>query len=323
VIVLCTIADDTYVPDVVAAALAARGADAIRVDSDTFPSADVALTADAAGRFVLRHRGVVVDVSAVWARRRWPGHRTPVDAQHAPGVVRQAHAMWHAWLRQLGGCVVNAVDVEDVAEDKLLQLRVARELGFSIPDTCVSNDPDDVRAFIQRTERAGGVVCTKLLAPLVQSMGAAAGFFYTAVVDKDVARFIDDVAHAPMIFQRQIEKVTELRVQVVGDHVFCGALAAKARDWRLQQEGSFVPHTLPPALAARCVALCRRLGVVTGAIDLVTDRHGFTSFLEVNPAGEWGFLQRDCGLDIAGALADVLVAAAEAASPHGMHMATA
>jgi glutathione synthase/RimK-type ligase-like ATP-grasp enzyme len=309
-IVVLTIADDVYVPDLVVAAVAARGHDVVRVDSDDFPGGH-RVTVDEGGAWSFVDRGgAVVDASVVWSRRRWPGTRSVVDERYAAGAAAQARALFHAWLRDRGDEVVNAVDAEDRAEDKVLQLRLARELGFSVPETLISNDPDRVRGFVDDVRADGGAVVTKLLVPLLSSMQGSAGFFFTAEVDDAALADIDAVVHAPQIFQRRVDKQLELRVQVVGDRVFCGALAASAVDWRLQQRGTWTQHALPPSTSERCLQLCRDLGLVTGAIDLVVDQAGAERFLEINPAGEWGFLQRDTDEDIAGAIADVLVAAA-------------
>lgn len=306
-VVVLTVSADVYVPDVVCAAVRARGADAVRVDSDDFASAAFAVSVDDADEFA-----VVVDqqplrASRIWARRRWPGTRSAVVDEHQAGAAAQARTLFHAWLRARGGDVVNAVDAEDRAEDKVLQLRIARELGFTVPRTLISNDPARVRAFCADVTGAGGVVVTKLLAPLTASFSSNDGFFYTSVVDEHDVAHVDDVVHAPQIFQRRVDKVTELRVQVIGDHVFCGALDADADDWRIQKSGTWTPQTLSTATELRCLRLCRALGLVTGAVDLVVDSDGVEHFLEINPAGEWGFLQRDCGLPIAEALAAVLV----------------
>lgn len=339
-VVVLTCSDDVWVPDVVVAAVARRGGRALRVDSDRFPGAGVALSVEDDGGWHLRVDGTSIEVDGLWARRRWAGlgvlegHKdgaAAVDARFASGAAAQGRALLHAWLRALpgrGGAagirVVNDVDAEDRAEDKVLQLRLARALGFALPETLISNEPARVRAFVDDVRSRGGRVVTKLLVPLVQRMQGPLGpgpgdFFYTADVDDDdlADDLADDVApgagalaslvHAPQIFQRKIDKRLELRVQVVGDDVFCGALPALARDWRLQQTGAWQKHALSPTTTERCLRLCRELGLVTGAIDLLVDSRSDEHFLELNPAGEWGFLERDLGFPIGDAIAAQLV----------------
>jgi glutathione synthase/RimK-type ligase-like ATP-grasp enzyme len=53
------------------------------------------------------------------------------------------------------------------------------------------------------------------------------------------------------------------------------------------------------------------LGLSFGAVDFIRTPEGEHVFLEVNPSGEWGMLQRDLGLPIAEAIADILSCAEE------------
>jgi glutathione synthase/RimK-type ligase-like ATP-grasp enzyme len=50
----------------------------------------------------------------------------------------------------------------------------------------------------------------------------------------------------------------------------------------------------------------KRFGLVFGAIDLVQTPSGFY-FLEINPNGEWAWLQKEAGLPIAETIVDILV----------------
>ena len=52
----------------------------------------------------------------------------------------------------------------------------------------------------------------------------------------------------------------------------------------------------------------RRLGIVYGAIDLRRTPDGRHVFLEVNPAGQWLFVEQATGQPIARALARALLA---------------
>jgi glutathione synthase/RimK-type ligase-like ATP-grasp enzyme len=63
---------------------------------------------------------------------------------------------------------------------------------------------------------------------------------------------------------------------------------------------------LPPALHDALLALQRRLGLYYGAIDMRLTPDGEYVFLEVNPAGQWLFVERLTGMPIGQAVADLL-----------------
>ena len=67
------------------------------------------------------------------------------------------------------------------------------------------------------------------------------------------------------------------------------------------------PWALDATVAERVVALTQALGLVYGGVDLVVSPDGAVTFLEINPCGEWGMLERSLGLPIADALAEILV----------------
>lgn len=63
------------------------------------------------------------------------------------------------------------------------------------------------------------------------------------------------------------------------------------------------PVQLPTDLQTGLLTLMKQLGLVYGAIDLRRRPYGGHVFLEVNPAGQWLFLERAKGQPIAEALA--------------------
>jgi len=59
-------------------------------------------------------------------------------------------------------------------------------------------------------------------------------------------------------------------------------------------------------LNKRLLALQKRLQLVYGAIDMRRTPDGEYYFLEVNPAGQWHFVEQRTGLPISKAMADLL-----------------
>ena len=126
---------------------------------------------------------------------------------------------------------------------------------------------------------------------------------------EDLAR-LELVRLAPVIFQRRIQGV-DLRVTVIGDALFAAEIDARDSSYPVDMrmvigEAKIRAVDLPPVLSQRLLALMRRLGLVYGAIDLKQDEHGDYYFLEVNPAGQWQFVESRAGLPITQAHADAL-----------------
>lgn len=316
-VLILTHSADRFVIERVEEALAARGARSLRFDTDLFPlEARLAahLANDGEGH-VLRCGEETLEASrvrAVWARKLWaPRLPESLEPGLREGCARESRAALLGWLSALDGVRwVNPLGASTAAEDKPRQLRLAAGLGLRIPRTLVTNDPEEVRAF-----HAGvGPLVAKMLTPLSVSMDRSERFVHTTRLGDDDLGDLDGLRLSPMVFQELVPKRLELRVACVGGRCLAGAIDASrsARgqvDWRLAspEEVRWSPAEVPSEVAERLTRLLRALGLVYGAADLILTPEGEYVFLEVNPGGEWGMLERDLGLPIAAALSEELL----------------
>ncbi len=117
-----------------------------------------------------------------------------------------------------------------------------------------------------------------------------------------------------MVFQELIPKALELRVACVAGDAFAGALDAGGTsrgqtDWRRAAPGEcrWQKAELPAEVAGGLRALMTELGLAFGAVDLIRTPSGEHVFLELNPSGEFFWLERSPGLPASEALADLLL----------------
>ena len=318
VVLMLTHSGDFYTVDRVADALRRRGARPFRLNTDLFPL-ETRLSAELSPhglRHIIQDRGATLEadsVRAIWARKIWtPKMDERLDRQFHEMCIRESSAAMQGFLDCFHAARwINNPRQGQEAENKLRQLRVAREVGLTIPRTLVTNDPEQARAFFDDLR---GNVVAKLLRPLSVSMGPASIFVYTSDVKLEDLEEAEMLRHSPMVFQERIAKAVELRIAYVDGKCFVGAIDARRSlkgqtDWRLANpaECPWIQAQLPQQIEIRLGALMRKLDLAYGAIDLIEtpDREHF--FLEVNPGGEWGMLERDLGFPISEALADALL----------------
>lgn len=318
VILLITHSGDFFTVDRVAESLVQFGAHPFRLNTDQFPSA-VQLKmhlGNSGNNYELTSGENCISteqVRAVWMRRIWtPKLSKNLAPKFQAACARESLATLEGfWDSIREARWVDNLQLISAAENKLRQLRVAQEVGFVIPQTLVTNNAEEAREFFCAVK---GKMVAKLLTPLSQSMQGSSFFFYTSAVKERDLLEAESLRHSPMVFQEQIPKLRELRVVFVNGKVFVGALdasvySASTVDWR-QMMGStslWQSHELPLEIVSRLKRFMAIFGLVFGAFDFIQTPSGEYVFLEVNPTGEWGMLERDLGYPIAEAIAKTLL----------------
>jgi glutathione synthase/RimK-type ligase-like ATP-grasp enzyme len=188
-------------------------------------------------------------------------------------------------------------------------------MGFEIPPTLVTNDAEQVRAFAASHGRA--IVCKALYEGWVPSP-AGDRVFWTTRLDVAVADEFGELGREPNLFQGLVDKSYDVRVTVIGGEAFAVGIdsqssdAATAVDWR-RGDADELDHwveELPAALSDRCVAMVADYGLAFGAIDLARAADGRWVFFELNPNGQWAWLEQRTGPPLRSRLADLLLAQA-------------
>jgi hypothetical protein len=245
-------------------------------------------------------------VDTVWHRRRF---LPPVTARHSIGEQQYFQREWTEMISGVFASLHDAWFVNDpdrqTAAVKPLQLRLAEKVGLRIPDTLITNDPAAAAAFIDRHERR---VVHKALAPPKHR------FLATKAWSESDREVLDDLVLAPTIFQETVTDCRELRITVIGEQVFAAEFrpATGLIDGRLDLETPYRSHTLPDGIQRRLLALVGRLGLIFSTIDMKLTDQGEYVFLELNPMGQYLYVEILAGLPLTAAMAELLVLGREA-----------
>ena len=253
------------------------------------------------------------ELQSVWWRRP---EAIKLHDDFETDVARFVEHEWtaavHGVLRTIEGRWVSHPESIKLANHKLLQLKAAHAVGFATPATCVSADPAVVRAFCESHDYQVVANLVNAGPPRVDPP-AHQYMVYTTPVTREDLLSDTALAAAPAIYQAYVEKDHELRVTVVGDEVYACAIesqstAGTAIDWR-HYDLEHTPHRaveLDPSVRRACLELTRHFNLKFSAIDLVVSPTNDVVFLEINPNGQWGWIEDMTDLPIARALADLL-----------------
>lgn len=299
VLVLTDHADHTS--DLIVASLHARDVNVVRLDPGAGP---VHLDAHARlgrwhGRVGDEHRTARLEqvTGVLW---RWPtsptGHPAITDpAERAWAAREDAHALFGI-LHTLPVRWINHPAAICAADRKPGQLLTARACGLQTPDTLITHNGNAVGEWAADRD-----ICYKALH--AQGAGTDSMVVATRITPRDLPSDLG----AACTFQ-EIIPGPSVRLTVVGHDQFAVQLhgTRDELDWRpYQDQLTFRPCAIPPAVTRGVHAYQRAYGLEYGAFDFINGPSGWT-FLECNPSGMYGFVELQAGLEITAAIAEHL-----------------
>lgn len=184
--------------------------------------------------------------------------------------------------------------------NKLEVLKTAAEVGLKIPSTILTNCKNDILDFRKMHKEL-----------IVKSVGLNLSFFdldkklqfhqLTSVINEQNIRTIPETFNLTLI-QNRINKIFEIRVFYLDENCHSWALLSQSnekttvdyRNYDWENPMRVVPFTLPDTIEEKIIALMNELKLRTGSIDLIYSDNREYIFLEVNPAGQYGY-NSDCG----------------------------
>lgn len=304
--------------DLVINELNRRGINVVRFDTADFPLHSTLIAHNRVGSWdgaiAFQHRSIHFDqITSVWYRRptsfELDPTLTPSGQQFASAEARMAIG---GLLRSMDCLWVNHPEKMVTADYKPLQLKLASTCGLNIPSTLITNDPGAVIDFYEQCQ--GQMIYKTLSGGMIVSESGDVVSIYTSRVTTDDLKERLRVQHTACLFQEYVPKKLELRITIVGDHLFPAEIYSQhseraAVDWRTAyQDLHYGIHQLPDEVSKKCFALVQKFGLMFAAIDMVLTPDGRYVFLELNPNGQWGWIENATSLPICRTLVDVLTA---------------
>lgn len=304
--------------DIIANKLNERNIPFVRFNTEEFPlkvSASILFDKDNQDQtlnFPNNRKIVGSEVRGIWYRRpaqfQFPEEFSP--AIHIFAQQESKATIMGLW--EILNCVwINHPESNRRAELKIKQLKVANEVGLEIPKTLITNNPEDVEKFFRKTCSKGVII--KRLGGGIMLDGNQGSAIYTSMVTEEHMENIDKVKYTPALFQEYVEKDLELRITVVGNKVFTAEIHSQRSerakiDWRKDTLNLVHRvHQLPLDLEQKLIVFVQKLGLNFGAIDMILTPKGKYVFLEINPNGQWGWIEDLTGLPISESIINLLM----------------
>jgi len=212
------------------------------------------------------------------------------------------------WISNFGA-------IERLRYNKAREMTLAKSVGmFDIPDTLITNDPDQARRFYYNH---GGDVIVKGLHHHLMSIKNKVYMIHTRrLLQSDLSLLDESLVVAPCIFQKRMEKKCELRITVIGDQVFAAKLNLKSKqaleeDIHLCKSSDDIDieplFDLTDDVKNGVLMLVGALGLEYGSLDFIVDKNDKLIFLEVNPTGAWAYIEDATGMPITEAVTNLII----------------
>jgi glutathione synthase/RimK-type ligase-like ATP-grasp enzyme len=195
------------------------------------------------------------------------------------------------------------------AENKIYQLLLAKEIGFSIPDSLITNIPDKASYFFK--EKNSSCILKPIKSGLVEGEIEEGVIFTNEIIlNHDNAQRI---ASCPTYFQNLVNKKGDVRITAVGDSLYPAFIHSQDEndsktDWR--KSVKLLKHStfkLPDDISNKCIKLLKRLELNFGAIDFILDEDDNLIFLEINPNGQWAWIEKRLNYPISKEITKILI----------------
>jgi len=254
--------------------------------------------------------------SVLYRREALPQPPASIRDQSIREYIIQESKSFLSSLPDTTNCLwVSHPDAISVANRKPLQLQRAVALGFTVPRTLITNSPTEAASFVQNLK--GAVAVKSLTGPGITLENGTEEKSYALYTRRqspvEIIEEIGRVRNCPTVFQEYIEKEFELRITVVGKQTYACAIRSQAsphtrEDWRRYdlKHTPHLPYELPSEIHNRCVQFVHSFGLQFGCIDMIVTPQGEFVFLEINPNGQWLWIEELAKLPISNALADLL-----------------
>lgn len=193
--------------------------------------------------------------------------------------------------------------------NKIYQLVIAKQVGFNVPRTIVTNSPSEAKLYYDDNKQ---IVYKTLASPSIVYNDRRTLIYSRLLSDGDMT-CVDSVRYCPCQFQEYIDKSYEVRATYIGGRIFAAMIRSQDRaatrvDWRASMNAEmYSVCDLPQDIEVKICEFMKQIGLKYGALDLIVTPDDEYIFLEVNPHGAWGWIESATSLPISKSLCEYLL----------------
>jgi hypothetical protein len=195
---------------------------------------------------------------------------------------------------------------------RINQIPIAQNLGIKIPPTLITNSYEAICDFLK-------IQGNCIIKPMRYSGFVHDGkqyACYTRPIDLNTIKiFKHSIQLAPVFLQKRINKKAEYRVTLIGKNHFVCRIEAQhindadvTLDWRVTEPEKLIhtPDELPKEYIKQLFKMLDEFGLNFGAFDIIRDDDDTLYFIELNPNGQWYWIEILTGMPMVKAMIELI-----------------
>lgn len=222
-----------------------------------------------------------------------------IERQYHNFAHREAFALIEGIVESFSGTCLSPPSIMRRANNKIVQLMLAKSIGFNIPESLITNSEQELK----RKSYAKSIV--KPIATGTVIFNGIKEIVQTNILEDTVST--GALKFSPAYFQEYLEKDYEIRATFVGEEAYVVRIDSSNKvDWRKKCSlNTYIIAKLPKEIYQLCLKFMRTLNMSFGCFDFIVQNDEFF-FLEMNANGQWAWLEFETGLNISQGIVDYL-----------------
>lgn len=234
------------------------------------------------------------DINAIYTRLGVCGlnKKLPKAVKNQIEIERQICT--NMMFEHIDAMVINRTKSQFFNSSKLFQSFIIKNYGFRIPDSIVSNNPNEVRAFIDVHKE------------IIYKSASSERSKVQKIMPSDIEK-LDLLRSCPHLFQQHIDGC-DIRVHALATgEVFACEIKSETSDYRYDSKRNINIINLPDKIKKACIKMTLDMGLYLSGIDLRRTKDGNYYCFEVNPSPAFTWYEMQTGLPITEAVADMMI----------------
>ena len=239
------------------------------------------------------------NVCSIYYRKPILPDLSSYDSQYHLMIQRDIISLINGIADSFPGKVLTRPSILRRTENKIYQLLYAGQKGLNIPSSYIGNHNDDCGEY----EKSASII-----KPI--TTGKTHGQNGWELYQTSMFSGIDeDISFTPVYLQNYIPKLFEVRITIIGENVYPIRIDTRNKvDWRADYENhKYSKIICPNHIIEKCYQLLEDFSLKYGAFDFIVTPKNEWVFLEVNPNGQWLWLEQSLELDISKKIVEYLV----------------